>query len=123
MNKLTTKQQWIKLHGLTARGKKELLAYLDGKRLTARQAVISHCYSCMGYYIDGKVDCKISECPAYGFMPYREVKLPPVRQSSEKQRQAGRNLGQISKIKASHKVEKGAVEKSGQNTGDSSCLT
>lgn len=86
MTKLISKQQWIRNNGLTAQGKKELLAYLDGKRLTARQAVISHCYSCMGYYIDGKVDCKIPECSAYGFMPYRETKLPPTRTMSEKQR-------------------------------------
>jgi len=26
----------------------------------------------MGYYVDGKVDCRISDCTLYPFMPYKE---------------------------------------------------
>jgi hypothetical protein len=27
----------------------------------------------MGEYFDGKIDCRITSCPIYSFMPYREL--------------------------------------------------
>ena len=58
--------------GIKAKRKLELLAYLEkGKRLTQRQAIIAHCYECMGYYSDGKQDCLVDVCPLYEYMPYR----------------------------------------------------
>lgn len=79
----------IKRHGKLARGRKELIAYLDGGRLTARQTCLAHCYSCMAYYADGRADCGCSDCPTYAFMPFRKGgKLPPTRKISENQRKA-----------------------------------
>lgn len=60
----------IKRHGKTARGRQELLKYLDGGRLTLKQAVLAHCYSCLGYYADGKQDCNMSKCSLHPFMAY-----------------------------------------------------
>jgi hypothetical protein len=60
----------IKRHGKTARGKKELIKHLEGGRLTLKQAVNAYCYSCLGYYADGKQDCKMPKCPLYRFMAY-----------------------------------------------------
>jgi hypothetical protein len=65
----------IERHGKTARGRQELLKHLEGGRLTLKQAVLAHCYSCMGYYADGKQDCRLSKCPLHPFMPYNESKL------------------------------------------------
>jgi len=80
-----------------ARGKKELLKYLSGKRLTRGEALLANCYECMGYYIDGKADCKIYDCPLYQYMPYR--KEPPMFGP------AGR-LGMVS----SQKTKSGEIE-------------
>jgi len=55
-----------------ARGRKELEKHLNGERLTTTQAALAKCYSCMGEYCDGKVDCKIEGCPLYQYMPYRD---------------------------------------------------
>ena len=57
-----------------AKGKNELDKYLDGKRITFRQACIAKCYDCMGGYTDGKFDCDIADCPIHPFMPYRNQK-------------------------------------------------
>ena len=59
--------------GKSAQGKRELLKHLDGKKLTLRQAVAAQCYSCTGYYADGKEDCGLLSCPLYPFMPYRKT--------------------------------------------------
>lgn len=55
-----------------SRGRTELLKYLNGVRLTQRQAIIAKCFECMGGYVDGKVDCKIADCPLYPFMPFKD---------------------------------------------------
>ncbi|TRZ50635.1 hypothetical protein D4S03_06420 [bacterium] len=61
----------IKVHGLAARGRKELIRYLEERPLQRGQAISAKCYDCMGYYADGKLDCLILACPLHGFMPYR----------------------------------------------------
>ena len=60
----------IKQHGKRAKGKKELIKYLEGGKLTYKQAVQAKCFECMGYCIDGRIDCGISDCPLYPFMPH-----------------------------------------------------
>lgn len=60
----------IKKHGIKAQGKKEILKYLKGNRLTLRQAILAKCYDCMAFYADGRNDCKDADCPLYPFMPY-----------------------------------------------------
>jgi hypothetical protein len=54
-----------------AQGQLELEKHLKGERLTQRRAILAKCYDCMGAYRDGKVDCRITKCPLYPFMPYR----------------------------------------------------
>jgi len=65
----------IKRHGKTARGKKELIKHLEGGRITLKQAVNAYCYGCLGYYADGKQDCKMPKCPLHSFQPYNENRL------------------------------------------------
>lgn len=76
----------IERHGKTARGKKELIKHLEGGRLTLKQAVNAHCYSCMGYYGDGKQDCNMSRCPLHPFNAYSKDKAsrknPAVRSNT-----------------------------------------
>lgn len=63
---------WIKRHGKRAKGKRDLITYLKGGKLTYKQAVQAKCYECMGYCIDGLSDCEIPDCPLYRFMPYKK---------------------------------------------------
>lgn len=65
----------IKRYGKTAQGKNELLKHLKGEKLTLRQATLARCYDCMGFYSDGKQDCKMPKCPLHPFMAYNENKL------------------------------------------------
>jgi hypothetical protein len=67
-NKMKQKISDILKHGKTTRGKKELIKHLEGGRLTLKQAVNAHCYDCMGYFADGRQDCKMLKCPCYPFM-------------------------------------------------------
>jgi hypothetical protein len=57
--------------GASGPGKTNLINYLDGKRLTARESIIGNCFDCCGDYIDGKKDCENPLCIFYPFMPYR----------------------------------------------------
>lgn len=61
----------IKRYGKTAQGRREILKYLQGKRLTRKQAILAHCYGCMGFYVDGKVDCRMPRCPLHPFMAFK----------------------------------------------------
>ncbi len=108
----------IRKHGTLVRGKRELLAYLDGKRLTAKQTILAKCFECMGFFADGRADCGMPDCPCYAFMPFRAgCKLPSTRISSEKQRKAGRDLALKSKL---WRLDKATIMKKqsiGQNKG------
>jgi hypothetical protein len=69
-----TKIEAIKKHGMSAKGRKELMRHLKGRELTMDEAVHARCYDCMSYYADGTVDCRAPECPLYPYMPFRTVK-------------------------------------------------
>jgi len=64
--------EMIEEHGLEARGKKSLLKHLDGDKLGRKDAMEAACYSCMGYFIDGRADCCIKNCPMYGYRPFKD---------------------------------------------------
>ena len=67
-------------------GRKELVAYLQGKRLTYRQACLAKCFECMNGYSDGAADCHIPDCPLYPRMPFRDCQ-PPQKQGIEEKNQ------------------------------------
>lgn len=54
-------------------GRTQYLRYLQGEKLTYMQAVHAKCAECCCGYADGRVDCGVSTCPIYQFMPYREL--------------------------------------------------
>lgn len=43
------------------------------KRPTRKDAILTQCWHCMGYYQDGRVDCENVRCPLYEYMPYRKL--------------------------------------------------
>lgn len=63
--------QQIKLRGRFI-GRAELTAHLHGAKLTYRQMCRAKCFDCMGGYADGAEDCRVTSCPLYQMMPYRE---------------------------------------------------
>ncbi len=54
-----------------AKGKASYIKYLEGGRITAIPAIQCKCYDCMGYYADGRRDCKMPDCSLYPWMPYK----------------------------------------------------
>lgn len=52
-------------------GGKEYKKFLNGKKLTRREAMLAHCYECMGGYEEGKQDCLGKSCPLYQYYPYK----------------------------------------------------
>lgn len=75
----------IKNNGKRAKGKSELLKHLEGHRLTFKQAVNAKCYECMGYCIDGLIDCTLTDCPLYPFMPYNPNRIKRNRRNRVEQ--------------------------------------
>lgn len=40
------------------------------KRPTKKECIDHMCHQCLGYYADGKEDCRNTKCPLYVYMPY-----------------------------------------------------
>lgn len=55
-----------------AQGRLELLKHMQGKPLIRSKAILAKCYECTNGYVDGKVDCCLSDCPLYPFMPFKD---------------------------------------------------
>jgi len=89
-----TTLETVTKYGTESSGKKYLIRYLKGEKVTLKQAVLGNCCACMGYYADGRNDCEIPECPLYPHMPYRKNKVKQER--TEKQVEAGRRLAKFS---------------------------
>jgi hypothetical protein len=55
--------------GTSRKGRTFLINYLEGKRLTQRQAIAAKCYDCDGMGETGK--CDIVSCSIYPYSPYK----------------------------------------------------
>lgn len=74
----------IEKNGTGSGGKTALLKYLRGETIHRSAAVKAKCFECCGYYADGRVDCGITTCPLYLYMPYRgKVATEDVMDSEE----------------------------------------
>ncbi len=61
-------------------GKTNLLKHLKKMPLTRGAAILAKCCDCMGYYTDGRADCRTEGCPLYPFSPYRDKETKEVNQ-------------------------------------------
>ena len=52
-------------------GQRPYKDHIDGKTITRKEAMLAKCYECMGFYQDGKQDCKGKSFPLYQFYPYK----------------------------------------------------
>lgn len=78
--------EMIERDGLNTKDKKYLLRYLAGEKLTPMQTIYAKCYECMGFYIDGKEDCGVEDCPNYPHMPYNPDRTIVKKKMSDEQR-------------------------------------
>ncbi len=78
----------VEQNGSAARGRQEILAYYEGKRLSASQAIKAKCYSCTGYYADGRGECFTPSCPLYGHMPFNKNRSKKTKVMTEEQKVA-----------------------------------
>lgn len=73
--------QQVETHGKAFRGRTNFMNFLQGKALTRNQAIEAFCYTCCGYFSDGRFDCKVLTCPLYAFSPCRGAKESPTIES------------------------------------------
>jgi hypothetical protein len=68
----------IEKNGKSARGRRELLKYYQGKKLSANASIKAFCYECMGYHNNPgeDKDCENPICPHYPYTPYSSAKKP-----------------------------------------------
>lgn len=92
----TDRIESIQKYGKKAKGKSELIKHFKDQRLSLRQSVYAHCYGCMGYYADGKVDCAMPHCPLHPFMPYNTNRVKKV--SSRKMTDAQKEKMQAARL-------------------------
>lgn len=58
--------------GKQFQGKSEITKFLNGFRITRKEAIKAKCYDCMGFYDNAQEkDCKNYTCPLYTYMPYK----------------------------------------------------
>jgi hypothetical protein len=73
-------------------GRTYMIKYLEGGKLSAGQAIKAACFCCEGYYLDGKVDCELPDCPLYPFMQYNKNKQKSRVVSEETKKKMSTNL-------------------------------
>lgn len=90
MRKTHERIDLIEKYGGAFQGRKELLAHLNGDKLSARQMCKAKCYDCMGYFDDGRQDCQITTCPIYPIMAYRKGGVQKSRTLTDEQKNASK---------------------------------
>ena len=75
---------FIKKHGTKSLGRKELIKFLENKRTTPMESIMAKCYDCIGYFIDGRNDCKMPNCPLYCFMQYNPKRSKRILSEGQK---------------------------------------
>ena len=76
----------VRIYGKSFKGALEMEKYLEGKKLTPLESIRAKCYDCLGYMVDGGMDCEIPDCSLYPFMPYGKIKRKNTRILTDEQR-------------------------------------
>ena len=74
-----TLYEQIEEYGITSKGKTQMLRHLDGEKLTRNQAIVAKCFDCMGMFIDGRLDCRMPNCPLFPFRSYKDSLKPVIK--------------------------------------------
>ena len=67
----------------TSAGRTQYLRFLNGEKLTYREAVLAKCYDCDGGHSDGRYDCEVLSCPLRRYMPYKDKLSPYSKKEGE----------------------------------------
>ena len=95
----------VKKLGVEAQGRRELVKFLEGKKISRKEAMIAFCYECQGYYKDGRISCENTDCPMYPYMPY-----------SKNKEQGKRPRGNLNNLKKISQDAEGAERKQPKTT-------
>lgn len=74
-----------------AKGKAEYLKWLEGGKLSRKEAMDANCYLCMGYYSDGRGECSVKLCPVRNYMPYNPNRIKRTSNLSDEQKKGVRD--------------------------------
>ena len=104
-----------------ASGKNEYLRYLNGQSISIAQAVKAKCFDCCAYYEDGKVDCGVTDCPLYPWMPFGKAKKErPKKEKTEAQMRALETLKKSKRMNHTSKESLSAGSRRNTRTSDES---
>ena len=67
----------------TSAGRTQYLRFLQGEKLTYREALLAKCYDCDGGHSDGRYDCEVLSCPLRRYMPYKDKLSPYSKKEGE----------------------------------------
>ena len=67
----------------TSAGRTQYLRFLQGEKLTYREALLAKCYDCDGGHSDGRYDCEVLSCPLRRYMPYKDKLSPHSKKEGE----------------------------------------
>lgn len=93
--------------GLRRKGKKELVKYLEGGKISRSQAVKAKCYDCDGMGELG--ECNIEACPLFPYSPYKTRHTAVSAKSKGKDTNIEVSISQTA-IGKSQNTENGIVE-------------
>jgi len=65
-----------------SQGRNQYIRFLDGERLTQKQAILAKCFECCNGFIDGREDCEMSDCSLYPLMTYNPNKISSIAPST-----------------------------------------
>lgn len=81
----------------------------DDLKPTLKNALVSHCWECCGFYMDGKIDCENTRCQFYSWMPYAK-KEPDLWWVKYNPRRTGKQLLSEQKKQPTSEKSKKALE-------------
>lgn len=119
-----TLYEQIEEYGITSKGKTQMLRHLDGIKLTRNQAITAKCFDCMGMFIDGRLDCKMPNCPLFPFRSYKDslkpvIKPPTILRKPVKQHKNQKATPVATKKGKDYKTPVGEVKNVSVKTGKS----
>ena len=79
-DRLAEMKKDVEEFGKAVKGKREMLAFCNGEKVTLKGAIYAHCYECLGYQDNPgeNRDCENPVCPLYPFAPYSKNRAKKV---------------------------------------------
>jgi len=83
---------------------------------TRKECMEAKCADCMSYWVDGKRDCHVSQCPLYQYQPYKEkTSVPDLEWKQYNPRRVGKVTWEESRIELSEEERQRRSEIAKQN--------